>query len=145
MEMSFDTLGQLNWLAVIVGGLIYFVLGALWYSNALFAKPWQKAIGWDPATQSEPQVNPLTYAVPGLAYLVMAVATGMIAKATGTDTLGEGIVLGLIIGVGYALTSSLVAAFFTPQTPQPMVLFAITGAYNLIGFLVMAVIVSIWV
>jgi hypothetical protein len=145
MEMSFDTLGQLNWLAVIVAGVIYFVLGALWYHNALFGRPWQRAIGWDPSTQPEPQVNPLTYVVPGLAYLVMAVATGMIAKATGTDTLGEGIVLGLIIGVGYALTASLVAAFFTPQTPAPMTLFAITGAYNLIGFLIMAVIISIWV
>jgi hypothetical protein len=144
MEMSFDTLGQLNWLAVIVGGIIYFALGALWYSNVLFARPWQRAIGWD-ATQQPPQLNPLTYVVPGLAYIVMAVATGMIAKATGTDTLGEGIALGLIIGVGYALASSLVAAFFTPNRPQPMVLFAITGAYNLIGFLIMAVIVSIWV
>ena len=142
--MSFDTLGQLNWLAVIVAGVIYFALGALWYSNVLFARPWQRAIGWD-ATQQPPQQNPLTYVVPGLAYIVMAVATGMIAKATGTDTLGEGIVLGLIIGVGYALASSLVTAFFTPNSPQPMVLFAITGAYNLIGFLILAVIVSIWV
>jgi hypothetical protein len=142
--MSFDTLGQLNWLAVIVGGVIYFALGALWYSNVLFARPWQRAIGWD-ATQQPPQMNPLTYVVPGLAYIVMAVATGMIAKATGTDTLGEGIALGLIIGIGYALASSLVAAFFTPNSPQPMVLFAITGAYNLIGFLIMAVIVSVWV
>jgi hypothetical protein len=25
--MSFDTLGQLNWLAVIVGAVIYFALG----------------------------------------------------------------------------------------------------------------------
>jgi len=143
--MTFESLGDLNWLAVIVGGLIYFVLGALWYSPVLFAKPWQKSIGWDPATQPELQQNPLTYVVPGLAYLVMAVATGMIAKATGSDTLTEGIVLGLIIGVGYALAASLVAAFFTPNSPQPMVLFAITGAYNLIGFLIMAVIISVWV
>jgi hypothetical protein len=143
--MSFDTLGQLNWLAVIVGGLIYFVLGALWYSPVLFARPWQKAIGWDPTTQPEPQQNPLTYVVPGLAYIVMAVATGMIAKATGSDTFAEGIVLGVIIGVGYALASSLVAAFFTPNSPQPIVLFGITGSYNFIGFLIMAVIVSVWV
>ena len=142
--MSFDLLGQLNWLAVIVGGVIYFALGALWYSNVAFAKPWQRAIGWDP-TQQPPQINPLTYVVPGVAYLVMAVATGMIAKATGSDTLADGIVLGLIVGVGYALASTLVATFFSPNIPQPMVLFAITGAYNLIGFMIMAIIVSVWV
>lgn len=142
--MTFDALGELNWLAVIVAAVIYFALGALWYSNVLFARPWQRSIGWD-ATQQPPQQNPLTYVVPGLAYLVMAVATGMIAKATESDTLADGIVLGLITGVGYALALSLVGAFFTPNSPQPMVLFAITGAYNLIGFLIMAVIISTWV
>jgi uncharacterized protein DUF1761 len=144
MEMNFDTLGQLNWLAVIVGALIYFILGAAWYSPVLFAKPWQRSIGWDPA-QQPPQQNPLTYVVPAVAYLVIGVATGMIAKATGSDTLGEGIVLGLITGVGYALALTLVGAFFSPTSPQPMVLFAITGAYNLIGFLILGIIVSVWV
>jgi hypothetical protein len=143
MEMTFDALGELNWLAVIVAAIIYFALGALWYSNVLFAKPWQRAIGWD--ASQPPQMNPLTYVVPGLAYLVMAVATGMIAKATGTDTLGEGIVLGIITGVGFALALSLVGAFFTPNSPAPMTLFAITGAYNLIGFLILAVLISVWV
>lgn len=143
--MSFDLLGQLNWLAVIVSAAIYFVLGALWYSPVLFAKPWQKAIGWDLTQQPAPQVNPLTYVVPALAYLVMAVTTGIIATATGSDTLTDGIMLGLIIGVGYALAFSLVAAFFTPNSPQPMTLFAITGAYNLIGFMIMAIIISAWV
>jgi uncharacterized protein DUF1761 len=144
MEMTFDSLGQLNWLAVIVGAVIYFALGALWYSNVLFAKPWQKAIGWD-ASQQPPQQNPLTYIVPFVAYLVMAVATGMMARATGSDSFGDGIMLGLITGVGYALALSFVTAFFTPTSPQPMTLFVITGAYNLIGFLVLGVIVSVWV
>jgi hypothetical protein len=143
MEMTFDTLGQLNWLAVIVGSIIYFALGALWYSNALFAKPWQRAIGWD-TTQPTPEQNPLTYVVPFVAYLVMAITTGMIARATGSDTLADGVVLGLITGVGYALALSFVSAFFTPTAKQPMTLFAITGAYNFIGFVILAVIVSIW-
>jgi hypothetical protein len=142
--MTFDALGELNWLAVIVAALIYFALGAAWYSNMLFAKPWQRAIGWD-TSQLPPQQNPLTYVVPGLAYLAMGVATGLIARATGTDTLGEGIVLGLITGVGFGLALSLVGAFFTPSSPAPMTLFAITGAYNLIGFLILAVLVAIWV
>jgi hypothetical protein len=144
MEMTFDALGQLNWLAVIVAAIVYFALGAAWYSNALFAKPWQRAIGWD-ASQPQPQINPMTYVIPGIGYLVIAVATGMIAKATGTDTFGEGIVLGLITGVGFGLTFALINAFFTPNSPAPMTLFAITGAYNLIGFLILAAIIAVWV
>jgi hypothetical protein len=33
--MTFD-LSMINWLAVIVGTVIYFALGALWYSPVLF-------------------------------------------------------------------------------------------------------------
>jgi hypothetical protein len=142
--MSFDTLGQLNWLAVLAGALIYFVLGALWYSPALFARPWQRAIGWD-ESRPQPQSNVMTYVAPLLAYIVAAIATGMIAKATGTDTFGEGIVLGLVTGVGYALVMTAIEAVFDPNKPGAMTWFVITGAYHLIGFVIMAVVVSIWV
>lgn len=96
--MSFDVLGEVNWLAVIVGGIIYFALGALWYSPMLFARPWQRSIGWDPE-RTPPQMSPTTYVVPFIAYLVMAAAVGTIAAAAGSDNIGEGVVhaLGLLI------------------------------------------------
>jgi len=46
--MSLDVIGNLNWLAVIVGGVIYFALGAVWYSPVLLGRQWQRSIGWDP-------------------------------------------------------------------------------------------------
>lgn len=91
--MSFDALSDLNWLAVIVGAVIYFAIGAVWFTPILFARPWQRAIGWD-ETRRPPEMNPITYVGPALAYLVAAIATGMLAVATGSDTIGEGIVLG---------------------------------------------------
>ncbi len=66
-----------------------------------------------------PGDEPITYVGPALAYLVAAVATGMLAVATGSDTIGEGIVLGLVIGIGYALTLTAVDAMFDPNEPQP--------------------------
>lgn len=141
--MSFDVLGQLNWLAVIVGAVIYFALGALWYSPVLFARPWQRSIGWDPE-RTPPEMNPMTYVVPLFAYLVMAVAVGMIAAAVGSDSLADGIVLGLVLGVGLSLMHTLVDANFDPNKPQPWTWFAITGSYHALGLLIVSVIVSIW-
>jgi MFS superfamily sulfate permease-like transporter len=135
--------GSLNWLAVIVGATIYFILGAIWYSPVLFARPWQAAIGWDESRQ-QPQTNPITYVVPAILYLIAAVATGLLAVATGTDTLTEGITLGLVTGLGYALAMVGVEATFDPNKPQPMTWFLITTAYHLIGFVVLAVVVAIW-
>jgi hypothetical protein len=141
--VSFDVLGQLNWLAVIVGGVIYFALGAVWYSPMLFARPWQRSIGWDPEA-TPPEMKPATYIVPFIAYIVMAVAVGMIAAATGTDTLVEGIVLGLVLGIGLSLMHTLVDATFDPNKPQPWLWFAINGSYHALGLLIVAVIVSAW-
>ena len=57
--MTID-LGQLNWLAVIVGALVYFALGALWYSPMFLGKAWQRSIGWD-ESRTPPEQSPMTY------------------------------------------------------------------------------------
>ncbi len=141
--MSFATLSELNWPAVIVGAVVYFALGAVWFTPVLFGRPWQRAIGWDESRQA-PQTSPALYALPAALYLVSAIATGMLARATGSDTFGEAIVLGLIVGIGYALMVNMTDAVFDPNKPQPMVWFAITGAYHLLGLLIVAVLVSLW-
>lgn len=141
--MSFELLGDLNWLAVVVGAVVYFVLGALWYSPFLLGKAWQRSIGWDPERAS-PAASAMTYVVPFFAYLVMATATGLIAAAVGSDTFGEGLTLGVIIGVGYAAAHSFVDASFDPNKPEPWTWFAINATYHALGLIVVAIIVSVW-
>lgn len=141
--MITDALAELNWLAVVVGALIYFALGALWYSPMLFGKQWQRSIGWDPE-QRPPEMKATTYVVPLVAYLVMAVAVGLLAAATGADTIGEGVVLGLVLGIGLSLMHTLVDATFDPNKPQPWTWFAINGSYHALGLLIVAIIVAAW-
>lgn len=141
--MTLDILGQVNWLAVIAGGVIYFALGALWYSPVLLGRQWQRSIGWDPEA-TPPEMNPMSYAIPFVAYLVMAAAIALLAVASGTDTIGEGVVLGLVAGIGLSLMHYVVDAAFDPTKPQPWTWFAISGSYNAIGLLIVAVIVSAW-
>ena len=140
--MTID-LAELNWLAVVVGALIYFALGALWYSPALFGPRWQRSIGWDDS-QAPPQQSAVTYVLPLLAFLVMAIAVGLIAVATETDELGEGIVLGLVLGIGLSLAHTFVDASFSPEKPEPWTWFAINGTYHALGLVVVAVITAIW-
>ena len=82
--------------------------------------------------------------VPLVTYLVIATAIAVLASATATDTLGEGIVLGLVVGVGLAAMHSLGDAVFDPNKPQPYTWFAITAAYHVVGILIVSVLVSIW-
>ncbi len=142
--MSFDVLSEINWVAVVIAGLVYFAIGAVWYSPLLFAGAWQRSIGWD-SQRPPPETSWMTYVVPLLAYLVMAAAVGIIARATASDTFVEGIILGLVVGIGLSLMHTLVDATFDPNKPQPWVWFAINGTYHALGLIIVAVIVSVWV
>ena len=140
--MSFDALGELNWLAVIVAAIAYFALGALWYMPFAFGRPWQRAIGWD-ETQP-PAASAVTYAAPFLFALVSTIATALIANAVGADDVGAGVGLGLVVGIGYGLAISAYEAVFDPHKPGPWVWWAISGGYHLVGLLIVSVIVSAW-
>ena len=139
--MSFDVLGELNWLAVIVATVVYFALGALWYAPPVFGNAWMRAAGT--VMQEGQRPGPAIYVTPLIAYFIAVIATAMLAQATGSDTFGEGVVLGLIVGVGYAVAGTAVEATFGNR-PQNSVWFLITASYNLVGLLIAAVIVSVW-
>jgi hypothetical protein len=138
--MTFDALGEISWLGVVVATVVYMVLGALWY-GPIFGKTWMRAMGWEGTQEETP--GPGIYAFPAIAYLIASMATAMLAEATGSDTVGEGIVLGLVVGVGYAVTMNLVSVVFDPtERPSPATVAVVTGLYNLISLVIAAVLVS---
>jgi hypothetical protein len=140
--MTFALLGDLNWLAVIVATLAYFGLGGLWYMPRVFGDIWTRSIGWDPTGEEGPGVA--FYAAPLATCLVASTALALLARAAGADSVGEGLVLGLVAGVGIAGAVLFTTGFFDPKKPQPMVWFGVTAGYHLVGLLIAAMIVSAW-
>ncbi len=138
--MSFELLGDVNWLAVIVAAVAYFVLGAVWYAPPVFGKAWMAAGGIQMTGERPP---PTIYVVPLVGSVLSAVALGMIAVASATDTVGEGIVLGLVVGIGFAISISLVTATFESNKPSQMTWGAINAGYHVIGNLVAAVLIAV--
>jgi hypothetical protein len=140
--MTLD-LGGLNWLAVIVAAVVYFVIGAAWFAPAVFGRPWMAAIGFD-ESRPRPEMNPTSYAGPAVFYLIASIATGLLAAATATDTLAEGAILGLVVGVGYALVVTATDAVFDPNKPKPWTWFAISGAYHVVSLIIVGMIIGAW-
>jgi uncharacterized protein DUF1761 len=139
--LSFDALNDLNWLAVIVAAFAYYVLGAVWYAPPVLGRAWMQSNGMD--MSQAPTTGPAVFIVPFVGQLVEAIAMGMLAAATLTDTLGEGIVLGLVAGFGVATMVLIVTANFETK-PQKWVWFAITAGYHLVGLLIVGAIVGAW-
>jgi hypothetical protein len=138
--MTFDTLGDLNWLAIIVAAIAYFGLGGIWYATPVFGKAWQRAGGTEP-----PEGGPSAkyYVGPLATCFIATIVTSWLAFSTASNTVGEGIVLGIAVGVGYALTLTLLSGLFE-QKPEPGTWIAISGGYHLVGLIIVGIIVSIW-
>lgn len=128
--MELALLGDINWVAVIVAALVWFVLGAAWYMTPVIARRWQEAGAIEVPEDASP--DPKVFALTFLAYLVAAAVTAAIAVAVGVTSVGEGAMLGAFVGVGYALTAAAITSIYDTK-PQPFTWFWINGVFNLIG------------
>jgi hypothetical protein len=140
--MSFEVLGDLNWLAVIVATIVFFAIGGLWYANAVFGKAWQRAGGFEIPADQRPTAA--YFVGPFITCLITTIAVAMLGKASGTDTVGEGIVLGLVTGIGIAGSVLAVNGLFDPTRANARVWVAINAGYQVVGLLVAAVILAVW-
>ena len=69
--------GDINFMAVGVGAVLAFLLGALWYSPALFHRPWAAVHGYSENEFREMQANAvLAYIVSFVCWFVMCTAPG---------------------------------------------------------------------
>ena len=141
--MTLD-LASINWLAVIVATVIYFALGAVWFAPATpIGRAWVAAAGYESPTTGAASRS-VFYLVPAATTFVMVVVTALIAGATGTDTLNEGIVLGLLVGIGYAAMIVFTTAAFEFSKPRQWTWGVIDASYHVIGLLIAAVILALW-
>src|SRR6266567_884645 len=81
---------NVNLLSVLAAGIATMILGFVWYSPALFAKPWMREMGYDlndkaKLKEMQKSAGP-TYGIAFLAGLVSAFMLGKILSITPIDT-----------------------------------------------------------
>lgn len=132
----FDVLGNLNWLAIILATLAYFILGALWFTP-LFGKAYDRALD---SKRAKGQKWPAIYYVgPFISALATTIATAVLLYAMHVGQMSDALSLGLIVGVGYAMSISFNNAI-NPKTPRPLLYGAVTGGYHVVGIVIVAII-----
>ena len=139
--MTFDLLNDVNWGAVILAALAYFTLGAIWYAPPVLGNTWMAAAGTTMPEGQRP--SPAIYVIPLGGSLLSAIVLGMLAIATDTDTVSEGLVLGLVVAIGFALPIAIVTATFESTKPKPYVWGLINAGYHVLGSLIAAVIIAL--
>lgn len=135
--MSLDALGDVNYLAVVVAALAYFVLGALWYAPPVFGSRWMAASRADVSGGASAMLYVFTF----VAWFVVALALGYLAVLVGVDTAAEGLGLGLLAGLGFMLPTLVVGNTYEQASPTVTL---IGAGYNLVGFALAGLIIGLW-
>ncbi|MBO9579163.1 MAG: DUF1761 domain-containing protein [Microbacteriaceae bacterium] len=110
---------DLDWLAVLIAFVAFFVVGAIWFLPKTFFGLWVKALGSNPGDAPNVHGLPLTFGLTAVGAAVQVIALAVVlefvAAATGpVGWLGGGLV-GLLLGVGIAAASSLSHRLFSGQ------------------------------
>ena len=132
-------LHQTNYLAIIVAALVYFVLGALWYSPIAFAKPWMESIG---KSQDELQGgSKIIYLYTLIGLLMSCFVTAFFVWILGTNNVMSAIKVGLFISIGYVFTT---IAINTMYGMRPFKLILIDSGYHIMGVTIATIILTLW-
>src|SRR5438445_2726009 len=138
-----NVLGIVLW-RVAAAAVASFVVGGLWYSPLLFAKPWMKATGCDPNDKQKIEEMKKgagkLYAMAFLASLVSAAVLAKFFGAMGVDAVLYGLKIAFAVWLGFVATVQLTATLFGKK---PIVLFFIDTGYQFVSYVVMAVVLTV--
>jgi hypothetical protein len=136
---------SLNWLAVLVAAVTSMILGFLWYSPLLFAKAWVREMGYDLNDKAKMEemrksAGP-AYAGSFVASLLSAFTLALIFHGMRVEEVHFGIMASFHIWLGFVATVQFTGALFAKQS---MKLFAINTGYQLVCYVVMGIILTLW-
>jgi len=134
-----------NLWAVLASALATMVIGFVWYSPVLFARPWIVLMGYDPndkakIAEMQKSAGP-SYMLSLVASLVSAAVLGKIIVIATINSPLYGVKMGLAVWLGFVTTVQLTNSLFSRQ---PAKLYAINTGYQLVCFLAMGAIMGAW-
>jgi hypothetical protein len=130
---------MLNFWAILVSAVVLWILGALWFSPALFAKPWVAVVGRQMGEKPKGVVHGMLSSFIG--DLLLALVLDHIVVWAHVDNFGHGAFIGFITWLGF------IAAVLYPQRiyeGRPFKYFAIVAGYWFIGLIAIGGILAIW-
>lgn len=134
-------LSQIRILPTVIGAVASMVLGFLWYSPILFAKPWMRLSGiTDKDMEGMKKGMGKTYGASFVAAIIMAAALGLVLSWARPVSLTDAFVVSFVVWLGFVASTMITSVLFDKK---PFNLFLINSGYQLASLLVMAVVFSV--
>jgi hypothetical protein len=135
---SYPACDYMNYWAIVVASIAYFMIGALWYSPVLFSKAWveESKVKPDPS-KSLAKLLIGTFII--TAFMVYLLA--YLIAATGSFSALGGLRMGFITGIGFVATTLGITFLYEGRSLK---LFLIDAGYHIAGLLVSGLIIGMW-
>ncbi|MGH7179304.1 MAG: DUF1761 domain-containing protein [Tepidisphaeraceae bacterium] len=129
---------ELNYLAVLVSAVAYFMLGAVWYTA--LGKTWMRLVGKteEELRQRSPAVP---YTVTFLTILITALVMAYVLKFMTDGTFWHGLQVALLMWLGFGVGTAAKHYAFAGKAP---LLFLMDACYDLLGYMMTAIILNVW-
>lgn len=142
-ELLFNTdfLSEINWLAVLLAALAYFLLGAIWYSKILFANKW---IAYTKINMADPNISKGVAGIMFASFIWMfIISLGLAILRAKLDTSGwmSGLKTGLFTGLFFGAAAISISYLYEKR---PFGLHLINNGYTILGNIVAAIIIFSW-
>ena len=132
----------MNHLAILTCAVSIFLLGAPWYSKAMFLKPWARANGMDPDAPRDRSKSKHPAQVFGISFIMAWLAAYAFAWLLGPmPDIGYALKCAVAAGAGIAATSFAINYQFANKST---VLLLIDGGYHVVQFVLYGLILGLW-
>lgn len=133
---------DINWVAILVATIAAFIIGGLWYS-ALFRSVWRRLSGLQ-----DDQLQPGAALSYGLGFIcsfimayVMARVVDYVLREPEQKTIGNGLLVGLLVWTGFVATTSLTTDLIGRK---PLARWLVEALHFLVVLLMMGGLLAYW-
>jgi len=133
---------EINYLAVFVAAVVYYLGGALWYSPVLFRKSWMVLVGLTEEKLKESQKDAWkSYLISAISAVIISYGIARVEEYMTVNTVGGGLHAGFWAWICFVVSTMATNNSFAGR---PFKLLMIDGGYHLYGFVVIGVILAVW-
>lgn len=134
---------DINYAAVLVGGVANMIIGSIWYSPMVFGKKWMELSG-HVMKEMTPEVKKemmRMYTMTFIGALLTSFVMAHIVDYAGSATLMDGIQTGFWVWLGIVAPVLMTEYLFNKR---PIMGYAISVGYHLVSLTVIGAILSMW-
>ena len=140
--MTTYVLNHLNWIAILVAGLAYWLLGALWFS-VLFGKTWSAEVAKSGVKMDRPEGSKMgmMFFTQFVYNLLAAVGVAIVITGLGVTAVVPAVKVGLVLSLLVAGTTQLQTLLWSGRSMKATV---IDLGFPVLGITMCSVILAMW-